>query len=72
MGENHNGKIDAHSIDMNDFMIRSKAKIQKECDIYAIGAIMFRMLLDAPPPKEVSEFISTNNLDSESPNNNVF
>ena len=72
MGESHNGKIDPNSIDIHDFMIRSKAKIQKECDIYSIGAIMFRLLLDSPPPKEVSEHISINNLDNESPNNNVF
>jgi serine/threonine protein kinase len=72
MGENHNGKIDGNSIDMSDFMIRSKAKIQKECDIYSIGAIMFRLLLDAPPTKEVNEYISGKNLDNESPNNNVF
>lgn len=33
---------------------------------------MFRLLLDSPPPKKVSEHISMHNLDNETPNNNVF
>ena len=39
-------------------MISSFSKLTLQSDIYAIGAILFRLLLDSPPPKEVTEDIS--------------
>jgi serine/threonine protein kinase len=70
--QQHNGKIDESSIETNDFMISSFSKLTLQSDIYAIGAILFRLLLDSPPPKEVTEDISEQKLQKETPEHNVF
>jgi hypothetical protein len=53
-------------------MISSQPKLTLQSDIYAIGAFLFRLLLDSPPPKEVTEDIAENKMHKESPENNVF
>ena len=53
-------------------MISSKDKMNRQSDIYSIGAIMFRLLLDSPPPKEVSEYIFANKMHKENPESNVY
>ena len=53
-------------------MISSQSKLTLQSDIYAIGAILFRLLLDSPPPKEVTEDIHEQKMHKENPDDTVF
>ena len=53
-----NGKIEENTYDIQEFLILKKnqkpKKITKKCDIYSIGAIIFKMLLGRAPSAEIS------------------
>lgn len=55
-----------------EFKQSTAGKINKQCDIYSIGAILYRMLIGTPPPHEVSEHISKKRLNQRSPTSNVY
>lgn len=55
-----NGKIDESQIEIKDFLAQhagDKPSITKRCDIYSLGAIMFKLLLGRSPSPKVLEFI---------------
>ena len=41
----HNGRIDVESQDIQDFIQENALKISSKCDLYSLGAIMYRCLL---------------------------
>jgi serine/threonine protein kinase len=47
-------------------------KITKKCDIYAIGAIIYKLLLGVPPTAQILKYISDQKLHLNAPENNVF
>ena len=47
-------------------------KINKQSDIYAIGAILYRLLLGVSPVLEIAEHISKKRLHERSPEMNVY
>ena len=57
-----NGKIDESQHEIQDFMnsnfSQKKAKINSKCDIYALGAIMYKLLIGKAPNHKVSKYIS--------------
>ena len=58
--------------DVTEFHKSNKDKINKQCDIYAIGAILFRLLLGVPPSPEIAEHIAKNRLSDKTPKSNVY
>lgn len=52
---------------MIEFHHNSKHLINRQCDIYAIGAILFRLLLGATPAQDISEYIAKKRLNEKSP-----
>ena len=45
----HNGRIDEESQSIQDFMQENATKISQKCDLYSLGAIMYRCLLGQAP-----------------------
>ena len=41
----HNGRIDVESQAVQDFMTENALKISQKCDLYSLGAILYRCLL---------------------------
>lgn len=50
----------------------NRNKINRQCDIYAVGAILYRLLLGTPPPPAIAEFIAKKRLNERSPDSNVY
>ena len=50
----HNGKMDEENSAIQDFMTENDIKISKKCDIYSLGAILYRILLGTSPPNTVA------------------
>lgn len=70
-----NGKIDESQIEIKDFLAQhkhDKPAITKRCDIYSLGAIMFKLLLGRSPSAKVLEFIQEQNLQEMTPHRNVY
>jgi serine/threonine protein kinase len=58
---------------MNQNFNQSKQnKITKRSDIYAIGAIIMKLLLGQPPTQQILKFISENKLQEITPGDNIF
>lgn len=68
----HNGKLDESTSEVTDFFQNSRNKINKQCDIYSVGAILYRLLLGSPPSHEISDFIAKNKLNEKTPDSNVY
>ena len=47
-------------------------KISKVCDLYSIGAIMFKLLMGRAPTATISLYIAENNLQEVSADANVY
>jgi len=58
--------------EITEFHDANKANINRHCDIYSIGAILYRLLLGAPPGEDVSEHIAKHRLNEKSPASNVY
>ena len=58
----HNGRMDADSQAIQDFMQENALKISQKCDLYSLGAIMYRCLLGSAPTLKISEHISKKRL----------
>ena len=71
-----NGLINEQTYDIQEFMILKQNKkpkqITKLCDIYSIGAIIFKLLLGRAPTLQISQFIADNNLHETTPDSNVY
>jgi serine/threonine protein kinase len=50
-----------------EFHQNNKHKINKQSDIYSIGAILYKLLLGVPPQQEIAEFIAKKKLNEKSP-----
>lgn len=61
-----NGKIIENSYDIQEFLITKKniqpKPISKLCDIYSLGAILFKLFLGRAPTPTVSQYIEDENL----------
>ena len=68
----HNGKIDEKSPDIQEFLCNSDNKITSQSDIYAIGAILFRLLFGIPPTHQVADSIDNYRMQQRSPEANVY
>lgn len=68
----HNGKIDQNSAEVQDLFNVNQNKITEQCDIYSIGAILFRLLLGVAPDSEISRRINLDKMHLEDPEQNVF
>jgi serine/threonine protein kinase len=55
-----------------EFYASNKEKINRQCDIYAVGAILYRLLLGEPPGPEIADFIQKKRLNEKSPQSNVY
>ena len=55
-----------------EFHNANKTKITDLSDIYAIGAILYRLLIGSPPPMDISDHIVKKRLYEKSPEQNVF
>lgn len=70
-----NGKVDESQIEVKDFLQQQKgekASITKRCDIYSVGAIMFKLLLGTSPTSRVLNFIQDRNSQEMTPEQNVY
>ena len=43
-------------------MNENDTKITKKCDIYSLGAILYRILIGAAPPAKIAELIGAKRL----------
>eukprot|EP00347_Sterkiella_histriomuscorum_P009457 403341144 len=68
----HNGKLDETNPEVIEYHLANKAKINKQCDIYAVGAILYRLLMSNPPNLSISEYIAKKRLNEKSPDSNVY
>ena len=68
----HNGRIDVESQDIQDFIQENALKISSKCDLYSLGAIMYRCLLGQAPMHKISEFINKQRLQDHSPEANIY
>lgn len=68
----HNGRIDIESQAIQDFMQENATKISQKCDLYSLGAIMYRCLLGTAPTLKISEYIAKKRLQEHSPENNIY
>ena len=50
----------------------NRGKINKQCDIYSVGAILYRLLIGVPPSFEIAEYINKKRLNEKSPDSNVY
>lgn len=76
-GFHKSGKINEHhhisySSEITEFHHVNHNKINKQSDIYAIGAILYRLLLGVSPILEIAEHISKKRLHECSPEMNVY
>ena len=71
-----NGKIDEGQHEIQDFLnsnfSQKQNKINKKCDIYSIGAIIFKLLTGRAPSPKISKHIAEKRLHANSPDQNVF
>jgi serine/threonine protein kinase len=50
----------------------NKSKINKQCDIYSVGAILYKLLIGVSPSLDISDFICKKRLNEKSPDSNVY
>jgi serine/threonine protein kinase len=60
------GKL-IYSAEVAEFASTCREKIGKQSDIYAIGAILYRLLLGVPPGPEIADHIAKHRLMERSP-----
>ena len=72
IAEINNGKIDHENQAIIDFITENDAKITKKCDIYSLGAILYKFLIGTAPPARISQVIGQKRLQENSPNANVY
>lgn len=54
----HNGRMDPESQQVMDFLQENAVKISQKCDLYSLGAILYRCLLGEAPKPAISEHIA--------------
>jgi len=54
----HNGRLEVESQVVQDYMFENGSKISEKCDLYSLGAILYRCLLGAAPTPKISEYIA--------------
>ena len=52
--------------------MNNRNKLNKQCDIYSLGAILFKLLLGRPPSLSISDYIAKKRLNERSPDSNVY
>lgn len=52
-----NGKIEETSPEMLEFSLNNRHKVNKQCDIFSFGAIMFYLLIGTPPDENIPDII---------------
>ena len=67
LAEIHNGRIDADDQDIQDFIASNEMKITKKCDIYSLGAILYKLLIGVSPTANVSALIGQKRLHEHTP-----
>lgn len=67
-----NGKLDETNPDVIEYQMTNKIKINKQCDVFSIGAILYRLLLSVPPSLTLAEYIAKKRLNEKSPDSNVY
>lgn len=70
-GDDHHNQL-MFTPEVSEFNQSHRSKINKLCDIYAVGAILFRLLLGAPPTSDISDYIAKKRLNDKSPSMNVY
>ena len=53
-------------------MTENESKVSPKCDLYSIGAILFRCLLGHAPAAKISQQIATDQMHKESPEANTY
>lgn len=53
----NNGKLDPDNQAIIDFITESSTKITKKCDIYSLGAILYKFLIGSAPLAKISGVI---------------
>ena len=64
--------MDENSQDILEFMANNKSKINKQSDIYSVGAILYMFLIGKAPSPDIAEYISNKRLHEKSPDSNVY
>ena len=54
IAEMNNGKMDPENQAIIDFINENDAKITKKCDIYSLGAILYKFLIGSAPQAKIS------------------
>ena len=72
IAEMNNGKLDPDNQAIIDFITESSTKITKKCDIYSLGAILYKFLIGSAPLAKISGVIGQKRLQENSPNANVY
>lgn len=71
-----NGKVEHKSYAVQEFILlkayEKPKRIRKQADIYALGAIMFKLLLGRAPEKWISQYIADNKLHEQKSDSNVY
>jgi len=71
-----NGKIVEDTYGIQEFLLLKRSQkphvISMRCDIYSIGAIIFKLLLGRAPSQQISQFIEDNKLHETTPDSNVY
>jgi serine/threonine protein kinase len=70
--QTRNGKIDMSSPEILEFIANNKDKIDKQSDIYAVGAILYKLLLGKPPSHDIADYINKKRLNEKKPDSNVY
>ena len=58
----NNGKMDPDNQAIIDFITESSTKITKKCDIYSLGAILYKFLIGSAPLAKISGVIGQKRL----------
>ena len=69
---NSNGMIDETSQAINDFKLENECKVNKKCDFYSLGAILYKCLFGEPPELSVAQSIASKRLFLQEPDKNIY
>ena len=68
--------IDENTYAIQEFLVlklhEKPQRIQKVCDIYALGAILFKLILGRAPTQQISHYIAENKMHIIDKQSNVY
>ena len=67
-----NQKVEETSPEMLEFSLNNRNKLNKQCDIFSLGAIMFFLLMGTPPDEDIPDLIVKHKFIDRRPESNIY